>query len=73
MAADMDDNPAPISIDDDVEWLTEQIEALKQLGQKDEVERRREVRLQHQMGYGACRTAAAAGALQFARAARRGR
>ena len=37
MGADMDDNPAPISIDDDVEWLTEQIQALRQLGQKDEV------------------------------------
>lgn len=38
MAAEMDDNPAPITIDDDVEWLTEQIEALKQLGQQDEVD-----------------------------------
>ncbi len=37
MAADMEENPAPITIDDDVEWLTEQIQALKQLGQKDEV------------------------------------
>ncbi|MGB6206984.1 hypothetical protein [Mycobacterium sp.] len=33
----MDDNPAPITIDDDVEWLTEQIQALKQLGQNGEV------------------------------------
>ncbi len=38
MGADMEENPAPISIDDDVEWLTEQIQALKQLGQKDEVD-----------------------------------
>jgi hypothetical protein len=37
MGADMDENPAPITIDDDVEWLTEQIQALKKLGQKDEV------------------------------------
>jgi hypothetical protein len=37
MVADMEDNPAPITIDDDVEWLTEQIQALKQLGQKGEV------------------------------------
>lgn len=37
MVADMEDNPAPISIDDDVEWLTEQIQALKQLGQNGEV------------------------------------
>jgi hypothetical protein len=37
MASDLNDNPAPIRIDDDVEWLTEQIEALKQLGQQDEV------------------------------------
>jgi hypothetical protein len=37
MGADMDEDPAPITIDDDVEWLTEQIQALKQLGQKDEV------------------------------------
>jgi hypothetical protein len=35
--ADMDDKPAPITIDDDVEWLTEQIQALKQLGHQDEV------------------------------------
>lgn len=33
----MDQKPAAITIDDDVEWLTEQIAALKQLGQKDEV------------------------------------
>ena len=38
MGADMEENPAPISIDDDVEWLTEQIQALKRLGQKDEVD-----------------------------------
>lgn len=37
MVADMDDNPAPITIDDDVDWLTEQIEALKQLGRNGEV------------------------------------
>jgi hypothetical protein len=37
MAADMDQKPAAITIDDDVEWLTEQIAALKQLGQKDDV------------------------------------
>ena len=37
MAAEMEERPAPITIDDDVEWLTEQIAALKQLGQKDEV------------------------------------
>jgi hypothetical protein len=34
----MDKNPAPITIDDDVEWLTEQIEALKQLGRQDKVD-----------------------------------
>ncbi len=34
----MDDNPAPVTIDDDVEWLTEQIQALKQLGSQDEVD-----------------------------------
>ena len=34
----MDDNPAPVTIDDDVEWLTEQIQALKQLGRQDEVD-----------------------------------
>jgi hypothetical protein len=33
----MEENPAPITIDDDVEWLTEQIQALKQLGRQDEV------------------------------------
>jgi hypothetical protein len=38
MAAEMDEKPAPITIDDDVDWLTEQIEALKQLGQKGEVD-----------------------------------
>ena len=37
MVVDMDQKPAAITIDDDVEWLTEQIAALKQLGQKDEV------------------------------------
>jgi hypothetical protein len=37
MATDMQRNPAPITIDDDVEWLTEQIERLKQLGSQDEV------------------------------------
>jgi hypothetical protein len=35
--ADMEENLAPIATDDDVEWLTEQIQALKQLGQQDEV------------------------------------
>jgi hypothetical protein len=38
MAAEMEENPAPITIDDDVEWLTEQIQVLKQLGQQDEVD-----------------------------------
>ena len=38
MAAQMEENSAPISIDDDVEWLTEQIQVLKQLGQKDDVD-----------------------------------
>lgn len=38
MAAEMEENPSPITIDDDVEWLTEQIQALKQLGQQDEVD-----------------------------------
>jgi hypothetical protein len=33
----MEEAPAPITIDDDVEWLTEQIRALKQLGQQAEV------------------------------------
>ncbi|MBV8292846.1 MAG: hypothetical protein JOY55_13740 [Mycobacterium sp.] len=33
----MEENPAPITIDDDVEWLAEQMQALKQLGQQDEV------------------------------------
>jgi hypothetical protein len=37
MGADTHDAPAPITIDDDVEWLTEQIDALKQLGQKGQV------------------------------------
>jgi hypothetical protein len=37
MVAEMTDNPRPISIDDDVEWLTEQMQALKELGQQDEV------------------------------------
>ena len=37
MAADREKDLAPITIDDDVEWLTEQIQALKQLGRKDEV------------------------------------
>lgn len=34
----MNDNPAPVTIDDDVEWLTEQILALKQLGRQDDVD-----------------------------------
>jgi hypothetical protein len=33
----MEETPAPITIDDDIEWLTEQIQALKQLGRQDEV------------------------------------
>ena len=33
----MEDTPGPVTIDDDVEWLTEQIQALKQLGQNGEV------------------------------------
>lgn len=37
MSSGPDANPAPITIDDDVEWLTEQIAALNQLGHKDEV------------------------------------
>ncbi len=37
MVADMADNPGPISIDDDVEWLAEQMQALKELGQQGEV------------------------------------
>ncbi len=37
MVADMADNPGPISIDDDVEWLTEQMQALKEFGRQDEV------------------------------------
>jgi hypothetical protein len=38
MVADVEDNAPRISIDDDVEWLTEQILALKELGQKDDVD-----------------------------------
>ena len=34
----MDNNLAPVTIDDDVEWLTEQIQALKQLGRQDDVD-----------------------------------
>lgn len=34
----MDEKPAPITIDDDVEWLTEQIQALKQLGEQGDVD-----------------------------------
>jgi hypothetical protein len=33
----MEEKPAPITIDDDVQWLTEQIQALQKLGQQDEV------------------------------------
>jgi hypothetical protein len=33
----MDENPVPITIDDDVAWLSEQIQALKQLGRQDDV------------------------------------
>ena len=38
MGGEMDETPAPITIDDDVEWLTEQITALKQLGRQGEVD-----------------------------------
>jgi hypothetical protein len=38
MATEMEHNPGPITIDDDVEWLTEQIRLLKQLGQEDVVD-----------------------------------
>ena len=38
MSATQDDNRVPVSIDDDVEVLTEQIDALKELGRKDEVD-----------------------------------
>jgi hypothetical protein len=38
MGAEMEQKPAPITIDDDVEWLTEQIQTLKELGHKDEVD-----------------------------------
>jgi hypothetical protein len=34
----MEEQPAAITIDDDVEWLTEQIQMLKQLGQQDDVD-----------------------------------
>jgi hypothetical protein len=34
----MDNNLAPVTVDDDVEWLTEQIQALKQLGRQDDVD-----------------------------------
>ena len=37
MSAAQQQNPAPINIDDDVELLTEQIQALKELGQKKEL------------------------------------
>jgi hypothetical protein len=37
MVAEMADDPAPINIDDDVELLTEQMQALKALGEQDEV------------------------------------
>ena len=33
----MKEKSAPITIDDDVEWLNEQIQALKKLGRQDEV------------------------------------
>ena len=35
--ADMEQQRTPVDIDDDVEWLTEQIQALKHLGQQDNV------------------------------------
>jgi hypothetical protein len=37
VGADIEDEPGPIIIDDDVEWLTEQIQALKQLDRQQEV------------------------------------
>lgn len=37
MSAAKEASPATVSIDDDVEWLTEQIQALKKLGGKDSV------------------------------------
>ncbi len=37
MTSAMNDNPTPVTIDDDVEWLTEHIVALKQLGNQDDV------------------------------------
>jgi len=37
MNAAPEETPAPVNIDDDVEWLTEQIEALKELGLKKEL------------------------------------
>jgi hypothetical protein len=38
MVAEISEKSAPIAIDDDVEWLSEQIRALKQLGEQDEVD-----------------------------------
>ena len=38
MSAAQDENRVPVSIDDDVEVLTEQVNALKELGRKDEVD-----------------------------------
>ena len=38
MSAAQDENRVPVSIDDDVEVLTEQIDALKELGREDEVD-----------------------------------
>jgi hypothetical protein len=38
MTSAMNDNPTPVTIDDDIEWLTEQILALKQLGSQDDVD-----------------------------------
>jgi hypothetical protein len=32
------ESQAPIGVDDDFEWINEQIQALKQLGEKDELE-----------------------------------
>ncbi|WP_428343044.1 hypothetical protein [Mycobacterium sp.] len=38
MTAEMGENTAAVNIDDDVEWLTEQITALKELGLHDDVD-----------------------------------
>lgn len=38
MSAAQEVSPATVSIDDDVNWLTEQIQALKKLGDEDSVD-----------------------------------